>query len=740
MNLWHDLRRRRMFRVAGLYVVGAWIVIEVSSVFFPAWGIPDTALRYLIMAAALCFPIALVFGWIFDITPVGIVRTRKAGPNEETNLKLQRQDYLILVAFLAMAGIILFGSAEKVLDEIEGSPAIAAKIEKLDNSIAILPFFNLDTNPDTGYFSDGVTEEILHRLSSLKALQVLARTSSFAYRGGEQGPAEISDILGVRYLLHGSIRRDNNFVRVTARLIDDSGFQVWSETFDRELESIFVIQTEIATTVASQIVNEIVPFGELPAGKTTSNMDAYNEYLVGRAYLNSRVPGWREKAKTAFRSAIELDNQFAPPYAGLAVTISVMASPDEETFDKAWNLAETSVRLDPELAEGHAAMGLLSFFPHRRDLEASESHLRFAIELDPSLAVAYSWLSGALQRQGRFSDAAKVEDKGLAIDPLNPILTANTASRYSQAGDFDRAEQLLLRLTHIPEPPSTVYDVLSSLYESYGRIGKMIEVVKEGIRASYRLGHDDFAGDFLALASSYYQLGMIAEGDDYLDISTAPITDRFEQFMERAFALKYAGRIGELRTLIEDSMSEPELGIERQPEWTNVDIGQLQITVGDYAAGIVSMEIPFDVMSLEIVDYNDPGVAITIMQTLAFAYTQVGRPDESRQLLTALQTLLDEISDSGDATPNHFANYALNRALLGDADGARQYFKTAVDAGFRDYYGINSDPVWAGALGLQGFSELLDEMKRDLDRQRSLVKRVDAADGFRTEVKELFQL
>ena len=92
MNLWHDLRRRRMFRVAGLYVVGAWIVIEVSSVFFPAWGIPDTALRYLIMAAALCFPIALVFGWIFDITPVGIVLTRKAGPNEETNLKLQRQD------------------------------------------------------------------------------------------------------------------------------------------------------------------------------------------------------------------------------------------------------------------------------------------------------------------------------------------------------------------------------------------------------------------------------------------------------------------------------------------------------------------------------------------------------------------------------------------------------------------------------------------------------------------------
>ena len=233
---------------------------------------------------------------------------------------------------------------------------------------------------------------------------------------------------------------------------------------------------------------------------------------------------------------------------------------------------------------------------------------------------------------------------------------------------------------------------------------------------------------------------MIAEGDDYLDIATAPMTDSFEQFMDRAYTLKDAGRINELRKLVEKSLSDPEMGIEQKPDWVMVDIGQLQTIVGHYEAGIEAMEIPFDVMSLEIFEYNDPGVSINIMQILAHAYSEVGRSDESRQLLTALQAILDDMSDSGYAIPSLFARYALNRSLLGDEDGARQNFETAVDAGFRDYYGIINDPVWADTLELPGFSNLLDEMKQDLDRQRTLVELEDAEDGFRAEVEKLFPL
>ena len=236
MKLLHDLRRRRVFRLAGPYIVGAWIVIEVSSVFFPAWGIPDTALRFLFIAAALLFPVALVVSWVFDITSEGIVRTKAAVPGEDIDLALQRSDYVILAALAIVGLAVLGGSFQKIAEEIEPNPALDAAVHRVENSIPVLPFANLDTSPDTGYFSDGVTEEILHRLSATRALHVFGSTSSFAFRNSEDSPAQISEILGVEYLLHGSIRRDNNVVRITARLLDQNGLQVWSQTFDRKLE------------------------------------------------------------------------------------------------------------------------------------------------------------------------------------------------------------------------------------------------------------------------------------------------------------------------------------------------------------------------------------------------------------------------------------------------------------------------------------------------------------------------
>ena len=227
MGFWKELRRRRVYPMVGFYIVGAWLIMQVADVFFPAWGLPETAVRFLIIATILCFPIALIFSWIFDITTSGIVKTEPADPGESFDNSLQRTDFVVLAALLAIGAAIVFGSLQKIVEEEDD---VVAATEKIANSVAILPFVNLDTNPDTGYFSDGVTEEILHRLSSIKALHILSRTSSFAFRDSNEGPARISEILGVRYLLHGSVRRDNNFVRVTARLIDDTGYQVWSET------------------------------------------------------------------------------------------------------------------------------------------------------------------------------------------------------------------------------------------------------------------------------------------------------------------------------------------------------------------------------------------------------------------------------------------------------------------------------------------------------------------------------
>jgi hypothetical protein len=180
MKFWQELHRRRVYRLVGFYIVGAWVVIQVADISFPAWGVPDSALRYLFLAAVAGFPVALIFSWYYDITPKGVIRTEAADGTEHVDRKLKRSDYLVLTALLAVGLAILFGSASKIQEEVESGPDITSGFQWLENSIAVLPFINLDSNPDTGYFSDGITEEILYRLSSLGALNVLASNSSFA--------------------------------------------------------------------------------------------------------------------------------------------------------------------------------------------------------------------------------------------------------------------------------------------------------------------------------------------------------------------------------------------------------------------------------------------------------------------------------------------------------------------------------------------------------------------------------
>jgi hypothetical protein len=195
MKFWQDLRRRHVFRLIGFYIVGAWLVIQVASTFFPAWGIPDTALRYLIIAAVLCFPIAVVFSWFYDITADGIVRTVQSVDEGDLDYRLKRTDYMILSALAAVAITVIYGSVTKVQETTTEQPVA---VETAPNSIAVLPFSNYDDDPNTKYFSDGVTEEILHRLSEFAALKVMARTSSFAFADSDMTIPRISGLLGVR--------------------------------------------------------------------------------------------------------------------------------------------------------------------------------------------------------------------------------------------------------------------------------------------------------------------------------------------------------------------------------------------------------------------------------------------------------------------------------------------------------------------------------------------------------------
>ena len=201
--LLQELRRRRVFRLAALYIVGAWVVIQIADVFFPAWGIPEVAKQYLFYAAALCFSVALVFGWFYDVTSAGIVRTPRAEDSAEIDLSLKKSDYVILLALVAVSIAVIASSFERISRVTPDAVPAAAVDDRPPNSLAVLPFENLSGGDQESFFSDGVAEEILKRLAATGKLRVKARNSSFAFRDTEFPPEKISELLRVRFLLTG---------------------------------------------------------------------------------------------------------------------------------------------------------------------------------------------------------------------------------------------------------------------------------------------------------------------------------------------------------------------------------------------------------------------------------------------------------------------------------------------------------------------------------------------------------
>ena len=742
MKFWQELRRRRVFRLAGLYVVGAWVLIQVADVSFPAWGLPETAIRYLFVAAVTGFPVALVFGWFYDITSQGIVRTQPMGDAGAIDLRLRRADYVVLAALLAVGVAIVAGSVGKIRKEIDVGSGLTAQMEKLANSIAVLPFTNLDTRPDTGYFSDGITEEILHRLSTMGALHVLASTSSFAFRDSEETPASISDRLGVRYLLQGSVRRDGDYVRITARLLDESGFQVWSDRFDRKLESIFVIQAEIAGTVSSEILNEIVPPQELPEGRTTGNMEAYNAYLRGRAYFDARTTGWKERAEEAFRRAIELDPGYAPPYAGLAtLPVNTNVGP---RWEEARDLALKSLELDPEFPLGHAVLGMT--FAALGENERAVESLRRAIELDPALAIAYTWVTLPLNRLGLHEEARAMEERGLEIDPLSPVLIRNLADNESNRGNANRAETLLLRLAGLPEPPFWVFDSLWELYSDWGRYADAVDAAKNIARLSARDGGNPRVEN---LAYAYAALGLDEdaehwmgefrshrEGIDpplhasyFLAIQGAAVRG-LSADLAKAESLLFAGRVSDMRYVL----AYGGLG------W--IQVGDLGKGVDWLERGIVLYEQDMAPdaspagIDYELLDANWwTDVVVHLAQRLSYAYDASGNEHGVGEAMTFLEQFRSSVRLP--TNPKVFETLAVTRVLAGDTQGALDHLRSAVELGWANYYGIVNDPAWGETLEMPEFAAVLAEARANNERQRAIVEAADAGQDFRTEFERL---
>src|SRR2546427_3819879 len=436
-GFFEEVQRRKVYRVAAAYIIAAGFIIQIGSAVFPAWELPNWAFRLVVVLLLIGFPIALILAWAYDVTPQGI----RATPAPTTSGSHRRRNLIILIAI----GVIISAGAGFFL-----LPRASAR--KIDKSIAVLPFQNLSDEKENAYFADGIQDDILTNLSKIGDLKVISRMSVMTYRGdGARNAREIGKTLGVATLLEGSVRRAGNRVRVSVQLINANNDEhIWAEDYDRDLTDVFAIQTDLAQKIASALQAKLSQSEKARIDRMpTQNPDAYLLFIQAHDYA-TRPDMFREasfKAEQLFEQAIKLDPNFAAAFAGLSkVESSIYHSfePTPARREKARLNADESLRLQPDLPEGHLALGF-SYYYGDRDYERARAEFEIAKRDLPNEAEAYMAIGAIQRRQGKWTESTANLEKAAALDPKNQSILFNLAYSYMALRNFEAAEKTVDR-------------------------------------------------------------------------------------------------------------------------------------------------------------------------------------------------------------------------------------------------------------------------------------------------------
>jgi len=437
-SFFEELQRRKVYRVAAAYIIVAGFIIQIGSAVFPAWELPNWTLRLVVVFLLIGFPIALILAWAYDVTPQGI----RATPAPRTH---RRRNIYLLVA----AGIIVSSVAGFFL-----LPRASAR--KVDKSIAVLPFENLSDEKDNAYFADGMQDDILTNLSKIGDLKVISRTSVNSYRDNAgRNAREIGKALGVATLLEGSVRRVGNRVRVNVQLINaDNDEHIWAEDYDRDLTDVFAIQSDLAQKIATSLQAKLSPNEKARLNqRPTENSEAYLLFMQAEPYAKGSEMFTENylKAEQLYKQAIKLDPNFAAAHACL----SMVESWAYHTFDptparreKARASADDALRLQPDLPEGHLALGFAYYYGDR-DYDRALAEFEIARRDLPNEAQAYMAIGAIQRRQGKWTKSTANFEKAVALDPKNAGFLFNLGFTYVALKQYEAADKLFDRALEV---------------------------------------------------------------------------------------------------------------------------------------------------------------------------------------------------------------------------------------------------------------------------------------------------
>ncbi|MGE4073106.1 MAG: hypothetical protein AB7E72_18210 [Lysobacterales bacterium] len=499
MRLLAELKRRNVIRMAGLYIVGAWLFVQVAETLLPIFDTPAWVLKALVLLLALGFVPALVFSWIFELTPEGLKRDTGAASTDAVGLRTARRlDLLTLVGVVALLALMAAdrywpraGNHPEASVESGAAADVAAKAPAtvgtrptvVEKSIAVLPFVNMSADPDNEYFSDGISEEILNALTQVRELKVAGRTSSFQFKGRNESLVDIGAALGVAHVLEGSVRKQGDKVRITAQLIHVSdGFHLWSETYDGDLGDIFELQERIARAITGKL--EIILQGDqqqrlVPIA--TDSPEAYALYLQATAIFNRREGPQFAHAIALMQQALTLDPGYARAHSRLGTLYALApqyASADfKSSVAAAVEHARAAIAIDPNFAEPYAVMGQ-SQESTRQFVAARHSYQR-AVSVEPDDVLSNFWLATMLISSGYQQRGIDYLERTLAIDPLLPNALMWRGAEHVFAGELAEGERQL-RLA-AQSGLSNVGVGLNHLEQARGNTGAAIDALAQGL-------------------------------------------------------------------------------------------------------------------------------------------------------------------------------------------------------------------------------------------------------------------
>jgi TolB-like protein/Tfp pilus assembly protein PilF len=462
MSFLDELKRRNVFRVAIAYGVTGWLIAQIAGLAATSFFAPDWVMKMFITILLLGFPIALVMAWAYELTPDGF--RRESGESATHSANTSRLDRTITIALIA--ALAYFAYDKFVLDPARdaallesvtvNTPAPSTPDEQDSgrataslSSIAVLPFVNMSEDAGNEYFADGLSEELLNLLVRIPELKVAARTSSFSYKGKDVNIAQVGEELKVAHVLEGSVRKSGNQLRITAQLIKaDDGYHVWSQTYDRTLDNIFIIQDEIATAVVDGL--KVTLMGNIPELAET-DPEVYTHYLQGK-YLMTPPRGSREELEESvksFEQALAIDPEYAPAWVGLSWAYEWQIGrhylPHEQGIAMAMEAAERALTIDSNMALAWSTLSYLKK-KYEWDWEAARSAMDKALQLEPNNTDVLLGTSSVASTLGQPDRSIELLERAVALDPLRLEGLLSLGRRYLVRGRYDDALEIYQRV------------------------------------------------------------------------------------------------------------------------------------------------------------------------------------------------------------------------------------------------------------------------------------------------------